>query len=168
MLRFTVGIFFLAVSVSGYGQIQLQYANKKVPFSSATCRTTVDGGGERHLRIEVGYDQFENEERVEIVLPQPERILQSAKGTIAVANPETDGQICLRSFLEERATPQLRTFCVGRLKGDDSCELNYENAQGKLTVSVKCHELRRAQFPKNGEKLSFEIPASQPIQCQIN
>jgi hypothetical protein len=166
------GLVALAISLSVAGQsfadFKVLYSGKSVSFPGAVCRMerNCDGTASR-FRILVGDEASTQEERLEVVLPQIGEINLKKTGELVMNNPDTDGNICLRTFDDARSTPKHRAFCLARIKGADSCNLNYTRDNDTLKVSFSCHLMRRASNPGLHELVDFEVPASNPIECQI-
>ena len=147
---------------------QVQYSGKTISLSPVTCRELHDEDGRNvQLRVEAGYFNRTVGERLELVFNVSAEMKSKGEGEIHLADPEKEGTVCLRSMDDSQPSMPLKTFCIARTKGDDSCDVKYIYANNKFKASLSCKNLRRASNPKLPEQMNLVVPESHPVECEI-
>jgi hypothetical protein len=115
----------------------------------------------------MGYNNFDIEERLEVVLYHALTLREKKSGNIQLKNPLDEGSVCFRNFDPERSQPKHRSYCLSPLKGPDTCSVDYKIDNSDLELSLKCDSLRRAISPNDGDTVSFATPQGEPISCRL-
>lgn len=159
-VRLVAGLFALALTAQASEGHQARVlvkdpreAVRPITFHKIECyeeRSVVDPLG--RVRIFLGRGEAQKE-RMEIVLP-----LDEAKEF----SKADAGEVCLKVH---DARFDERTFCTSKRDEKSSCRVRAVRVEDRLTVSLQCQNLPRTIVSEN--RLSFEIPETEPFSCQL-